>query len=142
MARQWHQMDHIQIICTSLQTDNCTSTLPLSFYGPDALPAANNVKALKQQHWIGVLMKWRFNEFAMIMWNLPNNLTCTTMTCLIDICWATLYALVCPLNGTHTTHTQPFYCWSGICPGQPGSAGTRKVKPRRLKPIWIYWSKK
>jgi len=35
------------------------------------------------------------------------------------------------------THTQPFYCWSGICPGPPGSAGTRKVKPRRLKPIWI-----
>ena len=42
---------------------------------------------------------------------------------------------------THT-HTQPFYCWSGICPGPPGSAGTRKVKPRRLKPIWIYWSKR
>ena len=42
----------------------------------------------------------------------------------------------------HTTHTQPFYCWSGICPGPPGSAGTRKVKPRRLKPIWIYWSKR
>ena len=40
------------------------------------------------------------------------------------------------------THTQPFYCWSGICPGPPGSAGTRKVKPRRLKPIWIYWSKR
>ena len=44
---------------------------------------------------------------------------------------------------THThTHTQPFYCWSGICPGPPGSAGTRKVKPRTLKPIWIYWSKR
>ena len=42
---------------------------------------------------------------------------------------------------THT-HTQPFYCWSVICPGPPGSAGTRKVKPRRLKPIWIYWSKR
>ena len=40
------------------------------------------------------------------------------------------------------THTQPFYCWSGICPGPPGSVGTRKVKPRRLKPIWIYWSKR
>jgi len=40
-----------------------------------------------------------------------------------------------------THNTQPFYCWSGICPGPPGSAGTRKVKPIRLKPIWIYWSK-
>ena len=45
-------------------------------------------------------------------------------------------------NYTHTHNTQPFYCWSGICPGPPGSAGTRKVKPRRLKPIWIYWSKR
>ena len=39
------------------------------------------------------------------------------------------------------THTEPFYCSSGICPGPPGWAGTRKVKPGRLKPIWIYWSK-
>jgi len=29
MGWQWHQLDHMQIICTSLQTDNHTSTLPL-----------------------------------------------------------------------------------------------------------------
>jgi len=55
MGWQWHQLDHMQIICTSLQTDytniinahllnkdddNHASTLPLSFYRPDALPAA------------------------------------------------------------------------------------------------------
>jgi len=40
------------------------------------------------------------------------------------------------------THTQPFYCSYGICPGPPRWAGTRKVKPGRLKPIWIYWSKR
>jgi len=40
MGWQWHQLDHMQIICTSLQTDNHTSTSPLSFYGTDALPAA------------------------------------------------------------------------------------------------------
>jgi len=40
------------------------------------------------------------------------------------------------------SHTQPFYCTSGICPGSPGWAGTRKAKPARLKPIWIYWSKR
>ena len=38
---QWHQMDHMQIICTLLQTDNHASTSPLSFYRPDALPAAH-----------------------------------------------------------------------------------------------------
>jgi len=30
---QWHQLDHVQIICTSLQTDNHDSTSPLSFTG-------------------------------------------------------------------------------------------------------------
>jgi len=40
------------------------------------------------------------------------------------------------------TQTQPFYCSSGICPGPPGWAGTRKAKPVRLKPTWIYWSKR
>jgi len=36
---QWHQLDHKQV-CTSLQTDNHTSTPPLKFiYRPDALPA-------------------------------------------------------------------------------------------------------
>jgi len=41
MRWQWHQLDHRQIMCTSLQTDNHASTSPLSFYSPDALPAAN-----------------------------------------------------------------------------------------------------
>jgi len=36
---QWHQLRYVQV-CTSLQTDNHTSTLPLVFYRPDALPAA------------------------------------------------------------------------------------------------------
>jgi len=31
MGWQWHQLDHMQIISISLQTDNHTSTLPLSF---------------------------------------------------------------------------------------------------------------
>jgi len=36
---QWHQLGHMQV-CTLLQTDDHTSTRPLSFYRPDALPAA------------------------------------------------------------------------------------------------------
>jgi len=36
---QWHQLGHMQV-CTSLQADNHASTPPLSFYRPDALPAA------------------------------------------------------------------------------------------------------
>jgi len=37
---QWHQLDNTQIICTSLETGNSTSTSQLSFYRLDALPAA------------------------------------------------------------------------------------------------------
>jgi len=36
---QWHQLGRMQG-CTSLQTDNRARTPPLSFYRPDALPAA------------------------------------------------------------------------------------------------------
>ena len=44
---QWHQLSHMQV-CTSLQTDNHASTLPLSFLQagcPSCSPT--NVKALK-----------------------------------------------------------------------------------------------
>jgi len=40
MGWLWHQLNRMQIICTSLQTDNHASTAPLHFYRPDAHPAA------------------------------------------------------------------------------------------------------
>jgi len=45
---QWYQLDHMQIICTSLQTDNRASTSPLSFYRLDAFPAAQSTAS---KHW-------------------------------------------------------------------------------------------
>jgi len=49
MAWQWHQLNHMQIICTSLQTDNHASTPPLINLQagcPSCCPT-NSVKALK-----------------------------------------------------------------------------------------------
>jgi len=45
---QWHQLGHMQV-CTSLQTDNHTSTPPLSFLqaGCPSCSPTNSVKALK-----------------------------------------------------------------------------------------------
>jgi len=40
MGLQWHQLDDMQIICTSLQTDNHASTATQFFHRPDALPDA------------------------------------------------------------------------------------------------------
>jgi len=45
---QWHQLGHMHV-CTSLQTDNNASTLPLSFLqaGCPSCRPTNSVKALK-----------------------------------------------------------------------------------------------
>ena len=55
MGCQWHQLDHMQIICILLQTDNHASTSPLS-YRPDALPAtqptASVVVVLNWECWL------------------------------------------------------------------------------------------
>jgi len=47
MGWQWNQLDHKQIIFTSLQTDNHASTSPVSFYRLDALPAAQPTASKK-----------------------------------------------------------------------------------------------
>jgi len=46
---QWHQLDHMQIICTLFQTDNHASTSSLNSYRLDAVSChpTNSVKALK-----------------------------------------------------------------------------------------------
>ena len=48
---QWHQLGRMQV-CTSLQTDNYASIPPLSFYRPDALPAAQPTAS---KHWRHIL---------------------------------------------------------------------------------------
>jgi len=55
MGWQWHQLDHTQIICTSLQTDNHANTSPFSFYRSDALPAAQPTAS---KHWRHTLPYW------------------------------------------------------------------------------------
>jgi len=40
MGWQWHQLDHMQIICTTLQTEPCQYPISQFFYGPNALPDA------------------------------------------------------------------------------------------------------
>jgi len=49
MGWQWHQLDHMQIICILLQTDNYASTSSLKFLQAECSSwhSANSVKALK-----------------------------------------------------------------------------------------------
>jgi len=45
---QWHQLDHMQTICTSLQTDNHTNASSLNVYRPYALPDRHSTVS---EHW-------------------------------------------------------------------------------------------
>jgi len=38
---QWHQLDHMQTVCTSLQTDNNINTSSLNFYGQEVFLMPN-----------------------------------------------------------------------------------------------------
>ena len=64
---QWHQPDHMQIICTSLQTDNHASTSSLKFLqvGCPSCHPTNSVKALKAV--IAMRAKYGTNCFAGII---------------------------------------------------------------------------
>ena len=60
MGWQWHQLDHMQIICTSLQRDKHTSASPLKFLqaGFPSCHPTNSIKALKAlwNHYKHILM--------------------------------------------------------------------------------------
>jgi len=47
---QWHQLDHMQTVCTSLQTDNYTNISSLNFTG--GLLFLTTRKALKGTSWV------------------------------------------------------------------------------------------
>ena len=59
MGWQWNQLDHIQIICTSLQADNHAGTSPLSFHRPDALPASN--QQCQSTEGTTVCISWKYS---------------------------------------------------------------------------------
>ena len=63
---QWHQLDNVQIICTSLQTDNHAGTSPLSFTGqmpflpPNQQRQSTNIKPLLfifKSYYLGRLLR-------------------------------------------------------------------------------------
>ena len=64
---QWHQLDHMQIIYTSLQTDNHASTSPVSFYRPDALPAAQPTASKHWRHTCIQYLQMKTHSFMAII---------------------------------------------------------------------------
>ena len=63
---QWHQLGHMQV-CTSLQTDNHTSTSPLSFLqaGCTSCCPTNSIKALKAKgSWHKGIRKYKLTSLT------------------------------------------------------------------------------
>jgi len=56
MGRHWYQLDHLQIICTSLQTDNHASTSSPYFHTLDALsvtqPTVSKAICYRREHFV------------------------------------------------------------------------------------------
>jgi len=74
---QWHQLDHMQTICTSLQTDNHINTSSINFYRPDALLTPNEQcqstqgKMTSCKNWKNTILKQKF----ITNWNIQRNST-------------------------------------------------------------------
>jgi len=56
---QWHQLDHMQTICTSIQRDDHTNTPSLNFYRPDALPNAQQCQSTEGNSTEDILSNFR-----------------------------------------------------------------------------------
>ena len=66
---QWHQLDHMQTISISLQTDNDTNTSSLNFYRPDALPDAQPTVS---KHWRHSKEGTCNERLHLLTWNVMN----------------------------------------------------------------------
>ena len=71
---QWHQLDHMQTICSLLQTDNHTNTPSLNVYTPDALPDAQPTLS---KHWRQSDLSWQIQIEQQAGWRV--SWTCPDM---------------------------------------------------------------
>jgi len=87
MGWQWHQLDHMQIICTSLHTDNHARISPLSFLqtGCPSCRPTDSVKALKAD---------RDTQWSQRDVHHKNASVCWQWTCLTTSAWDLTWAVI------------------------------------------------
>jgi len=66
---QWHQLEHMLTICTSLQADNHTNTSSINFYRRDALPNTQPRVSSTEGH-IKIYQKLNYNYIITITYNI------------------------------------------------------------------------
>ena len=90
MGWQWHQLDHMQVICTLLQTDNHASTSSLIFYMSDAFrnaqPTCQRTEGKKcpDVPLRNLLMRTAFA--VNLRWHITVTLWCSSMNMHVCVC--------------------------------------------------------
>ena len=76
---QWHQLDHMQTICTSLQTDNHTNSSSVNVYRPNALPDAQPTVSSTEGEVCGAVIRHLFVSVNLVAFSaLGRAVTCKT----------------------------------------------------------------
>ena len=95
MGWQWHQLNHIQAICTLLQKTTTPAPHQSDFYGPDALP---DTQPTASKHRRPVhLTQTTYNVQKLLQWYLQIQIKLgyhsILATCVINVYFITLYSL-------------------------------------------------
>jgi len=147
MRWQWHQLDHMQVICTSLQTDNHASTLSLIFNRPDGLPDAQPAVS---KHWILPLLLLCCIMYVQLQLH-ANSFTLTNVVhysgrcvgvlqgCRLYILWdGVRSASVCRLCGRRATTSDRQVAWNAEWTDVAGRRSAARVPCVRVPaiPAW------
>ena len=129
---QWHQLDHMQTICTSLQTDNHTNRLPhhsvftgrMLFLTPNQQCQSTVEIGLCDRQRDKNFIEKNKARFVGPSWLLTGNAVCLFLQPMLEAAYH---------SGCHDKqHTHTHTHLTALFLGLPRWAGTRKVKP-----IWI-----
>jgi len=87
MGWQWHELDQMQIICTSLRTANHASTSAFNFYRSDALPATQPTASQHQRHLftslhVGLFILINKLQASAHAYTIKMNYTCRSFSCI------------------------------------------------------------
>jgi len=109
MGWQCHQLDHMQIICTSLQTDNHVSTSPLSFFTGQMPFLTPNQQCQSTEGMLRYGTLTINNQINKVIWSMTNLVIFTHSICdILKDGWTVVFtrfeSLTCLVSSGHFTH--------------------------------------
>ena len=93
---QWHQLDHVQTVCASFQTDNHTNTSSLNFYWPSVYHNWNEIN-----NWYLV----EFSALTLLVGRQEGHPACKKLSGEVLVwlsVWSEVQTCTCPADATGT----------------------------------------